>query len=216
MGLLEVAHHAFDEEVHDRDADVSQQQRRDGLVDAARVPEIAGDSDPDGADNERGRHHDGDYDDRRDGADHRHGDRRRGEAAEHQRAFATDHDQADARGDRHRERRQDQGRGALQGILKRERGPETAAPDVIDEFGGRFSNRQEEQRKQYRRHQQREHRDGDIFRICAEPNSKIVAHGRRRGRLSRPQRRRQFTRRRGSRTHVAPAQVIEPTTPSSR
>ena len=72
----------------------------------------------------------GSVSDRRRDADHRHGDRRRGEAAEHQRAFAADHDEADARGDRHRERRQDQRRGALQRVLERERGAEAAAPDI--------------------------------------------------------------------------------------
>ena len=55
VGVARVAQHAFDEEVHDGDADIGQQQRRNGLVDAARVAQIAGDADPDRADRDRRR-----------------------------------------------------------------------------------------------------------------------------------------------------------------
>ena len=46
----EVAQRALDEEVHDRDADIGQQQRGDRLVDAARIAQEAGEADPEAAD----------------------------------------------------------------------------------------------------------------------------------------------------------------------
>ena len=45
---------------------------------------------------------------RRQNADHRDRDGRGYEAAKHERALATDHDETDARRDRHRERRQNE------------------------------------------------------------------------------------------------------------
>jgi len=46
VGIGQVAQRTFDEEIHDGDADIGQQQRRDGLVDAARVAQVAGKADP--------------------------------------------------------------------------------------------------------------------------------------------------------------------------
>ncbi len=102
-------------------------------------------------------------------ADQRHRDRRGGEAAEHQRALAADHDEADARRDRHRERGEDQRRGALQRVLEREGGAEAAAPDIGDEVDRRLADREQKQREQQRRDDQREQRNRDIFGIRPQP-----------------------------------------------
>ena len=98
---MTIAQRALDEEVHDRDADVGQQQRRDRFVDAARVAEIARDRDPDRRRRRRRprRSWMSRVDKRRHDAHHRNRHRRGGEAAEHQRAFAADDDQPDAGGD---------------------------------------------------------------------------------------------------------------------
>ena len=56
-------------------------------------------------------------------------DRGRGEAAEHQRAFAADHDHAEAGRHGDAERREDQRRRAHQRVLPREGGAEAAAPE---------------------------------------------------------------------------------------
>ena len=108
VGIREVAQRALDKEVHDRDADIGQQQRRDRLVDSARVAQEAGEADPEAADEHRENRHDDERQHRRHVADHRDRQHGRGEAAEHERAFAADHDEADARGYRHRERGEDQ------------------------------------------------------------------------------------------------------------
>ena len=100
--------------------------------------------------------------------DHRDRDGRGGEAAKHERPLAADHDEADARGDRHRERRQDQRRRALQRVLERERGAEAAAPDIGDEIDRRLADRQQKDSEQRRRDREREQRDDDIFRIGAQ------------------------------------------------
>ncbi len=51
--LVEIAQRPFDEEVHDRDGDIGQQQRRDRLVDAPLVAEPAGEADPEAAGRDR-------------------------------------------------------------------------------------------------------------------------------------------------------------------
>ena len=78
----------------------------------------------------------------------------RGEAPEHQGPFAADHDEADAGGDRHRERRQDKRRRALQRVLQREAGSKAASPDIGDEVDRRLADRQQKDCEQRRRDQQ--------------------------------------------------------------
>ena len=52
VGIARVAQRAFDKEIHDRDADIGQQQRSDGFVDASRVVQRARDADPQSAHDE--------------------------------------------------------------------------------------------------------------------------------------------------------------------
>ena len=93
----------------------------------------------------------------------RNGNDRGSKAAEHERAFAADDHQADARRQRDAERGQDQRRRALQGILQRERRAESAALDELEKFDRRLSERQQEQREQQRRDPERQQRDDDVF-----------------------------------------------------
>ena len=57
-----------------------------------------------------------------------------GQAAEHERAFAADDDEASLRRQRHAQRRQDQRRGALQRVLPREAAAESAFVDERVDF----------------------------------------------------------------------------------
>ena len=100
VGRTRIAQQPLDEEVHDRDGDIGQQQRRDRLVDAARMAQPAGDGDPAPAGDHPGRRHQRSWSaDRRAAGDQRNGDGRGGETAEHQRALGADHRQADLGGD---------------------------------------------------------------------------------------------------------------------
>ena len=168
VGVRDVAQHALDEEVHDRDADVGQQQRRDRLVDAPRVAQEAGESDPEGADDHGEHRHDRECDERRRDADHRDRDSGGGKAAKHERALAADHDEAKTRGNRHRERGQDERRRALQRVLEREGRSEAASPDIVDEVDRRLADREEKKSEQRRRNRKRKHRDGDVFGVRAQ------------------------------------------------
>ena len=139
VGIGEVAQHAFDEEVHDGDADIGQQQRGDRLVDAAGVAQIADNADPERADDHAGDRHHGERDERRRLVEHqRDRDHRGDEAAEHQRALAADHDEADARRHRDGERGEDQRRRALQRVLQRKGGAEAAALHELEELDRRL------------------------------------------------------------------------------
>ena len=84
----------------------------------------------------------GSVDDRRHAAgDQRNGDRRGGEAAEHQRALAADHDEAERAGSANASAGEDQRRGALQRVLERERRAEAAGPDQLEELDRRSCRR---------------------------------------------------------------------------
>ena len=157
LGLAGIAQRALDEEVHDRDGDVGQQQAGDGLVDAAIVAQHADEADPDGAGQRRGDDH------------HRHdepaasaqpmkrdGDRRRGEAAEHQRALAADDDQAEPRRDRDAERGEDQRRRRAPACSATRTACRSRRPEEREELDRRLAEDEQEDREEHRRDEDRE------------------------------------------------------------
>ncbi len=163
VGRTRIAQGALDEEVHDGDGDVGEEQRGDRLVDAPRMPQIARKADPQCADEDRRRSHHGEQHEFRRDPDQRQSDRRCAEARQHQRTLTAYHDQADARRDGHRQRRQDERRSALQRVLQRERRPETAAPEQAVEVAGRLADEREEHREQGTRRHECEQRHRHVF-----------------------------------------------------
>ena len=135
VGRGRIAQRALDEEVHDGDGDVGEQQRGDRLVDAAIVPQPAGEADPDRADQHRRDRHDRQADDRP--ASRRVTSGMAIAAAEKPPSTsapsAADHGQADARGNGEGKPGQDQRRGALQRVLDGEGRAEAAGPDQAEE-----------------------------------------------------------------------------------
>ena len=63
---------------------------------------------------------------------------------------AADHDETDASGDGHGQRGENEGSGALQGVLDGERRAEAAAPDELVEVRRRLADQQEKGREQRR------------------------------------------------------------------
>ena len=103
------------------------------------------------------------------------------EAAQHERAFAADDDEADARRHGHAQRSQDEGRGPLQRVLPGERRAEATAPDQGKELLRRLAEHQKEQRKNDQRDQHRADGNHNLLRRGPEPRGHIGAPGRRLG-----------------------------------
>ena len=93
----------LDQMVHQRDGDIGHQQTRDGLVHATVVPQRADRADPERPGQHRRKNHPKQCDRRRRPEEH-DADGSRGDAAEHDRALAADHHEAEPRRQRHAER----------------------------------------------------------------------------------------------------------------
>ena len=89
-----IAHHAFDQMVQNGERDVDQQQAGDRFVDAAIVPQRAGEHDPQPTADDSSAHHRELHGNRRHRRQRERG-ARRGQGSDQQRAFAADDDEAE-------------------------------------------------------------------------------------------------------------------------
>jgi hypothetical protein len=148
--------------VEDRKRDVDEQQARNGFVDAAILSECAGEQYPQAAADHAGGDHRELYDERR-GCGHCERDRRGGERAHQERAFAADDDEAQLRRQRRAQRGQYQGRRAAQRVLPGEPGAERALIHVEVKVERVLAEQRDKDAEHHERASQRRARDQDIF-----------------------------------------------------
>ena len=129
LRLAGIAQRPFDEVVHQRDGDIGHEQAGDRLVDAAIVAQRADRADPDAAGEHAGERHQRRCRRQPGAPASARADRRRREAAEHDRALAADDDEAEPRRQGDAERREEQRRGARQVFWSEKPGAEAAAID---------------------------------------------------------------------------------------
>ena len=121
----------------------------DRLVHSAPNSQVAAAADPDRPRERSAHEHRRKNDDRR-STQKQDPCRRRRETADHERSLAADDDEPRARGKRRAERGEQERRGALQGVLEREPGPERAADHLCVHVEGIVSRERHEGPEQIR------------------------------------------------------------------
>jgi hypothetical protein len=160
-GLVEaggVAEQPLHQVVEQRDADIGQHQRGDGLVHPAPGPQPAGEADRSPAPAAMPASAITSCTSGAGAASMGSTAGGGGQPAQRHRRLAADDDEAELRRDGDAERRQQQRRGALQRVLQAEPAAEGAAPEQIQEFRRRLAEEHQEQREGGEGEQQRRQR----------------------------------------------------------